>query len=221
MKKKPVLTRKQRAVRWSGRLILLIVLCQILGMNYLFPARTIAGICQTRGMEEGSVFYSTWGKYAPMRTKRVYLSHSGEYLLLSAAQFHPLMGWYNVGPGIALDPNDPEQRDASWFVRKKDGDGWICLAGFVPDGEQAPTISMGRYEQTEEWVDDLGFCRFAEEPLTVTPVPNIPVEGGSCYLEFYPFETREENGERVGSLIARNEDGWLSELDVRMTTIMY
>ena len=218
MKKKKVLTRRRRALGWLGRLVVLILACQLIGLNFLFPARTISGICQTNGMEETEVFYSAWGQYSPMKTKRVYLSRNDDVILLSAAQFHPMMGWYSVGPGLILDPDDPECRDGTWFVRKKEGDAWICLAGFVPEGERPPTFSIGHYQASEEWVDDIGYQKFANEPVNVTPEPNIPVEGGSCYLEFYPFETREGE-ERVGYMIARNTDGYLSEFDMRLSTI--
>ena len=218
MKKKRILTRKQRALRWVGCLAVMMLVSQLIGYNLFLPARTIAGICQTNGMKQTEVFYSAWGQYSPMKTKRVYLSRNEDVILLSAAQFHPMMGWYNVGPGLIMDPSNPEKRDAAWFVRKKEGNAWICLAGFVPEGENPPTFSIGHYEDSEEWVDDIGYMRFANEPTNITPVPNIPVEGGSCYLEFYPFETREGE-ERVGSIIVRNTDGYLSELQIRMTTI--
>ena len=219
MKKKPVRTRKQKAIRWAVLLIVVVSLGQIMGMNCLFPQQTVGKICQTMGMKETQIICGEWGRYYPMRTKRVYLSGNDTHFLLTAATFNPLAGgWYNVGPGMVIDPSDPECRDAAWYVRKQNGDACICFAGFVPEGETSPTFSVGVYAQGESYVEGMGYDRFDGEPVDITPVADIPVEAGHCYLEMYPFETRNDAGERQGCLFVRNTDGNLSEMNNHMFT---
>jgi len=209
--KRRILTRKQAALKWLVWLIILALISGGVGWYHFTPSHILARHLQSNGVDDGGLIHYAWVKYPPMKDKVICLSRSREGILVSAVEFHLGTGWRSFGDGFYLDTDDPERLDGSWIVTKKNHAAWICLAGFVPDGEKPPTFSIGHREQSVVWVDDIGYQCFAQEPVTVTPTAHIPTSGGMCYLEFYKIEPRE--GERwVEPLVVRNEGGYLSLL---------
>jgi len=209
--KRRVLSRKQVALKWLTRLIVLAVVCGGLGWYHFTPSYILSRHLQSNTIADGSLIHSEWGQYAPMKDKLICLSRGQEGILVSAVDFHLQTGWRFFGTGFLLEPGDPEKKDGAWIVTKKNHAAWICLAGFVPYGEDTPTFSIGHRKQSAVWVDDIGYQCFAQEPVTVTPTANIPTSGGMCYLEFYSIEPSE--GEAwIKPLIVRNKGGYLSLL---------
>ena len=215
MKKKRTYTRRQRAIRWLGALLAALMLGHCTGTYHVLPSHTIAPIRQEQMLGDMDIIHSEWGADSPMLIKRLYLSKNERFLLLSAAAFHPMLGWYYFGPGIVIDYDDPKSYHATWTATK-DEQVWVCLVGCVPEGETAPTYSMGPTKDGTVWFDDdLGYSAFEGEPLTVTPVADIPVEGGMCYLETYSLS---RSSEAQPIMVALNEDGQLSLPENRIGT---
>jgi hypothetical protein len=135
-------------------------------------------------------------------------------IVLTAASFHPLTGWYDRSGTHTIVRGNPDSYDRSWTAHKRDSDTeWVCLFGFVPHGEQPPTFKAGVYDYRapfDEEIDTSGYTLVGEtyfdgEPITITPTPTIPVKGGMCYLTqlSVTYKTVDQNRYDVAVLCDR------------------
>ncbi len=209
MKKQPTCTRKQRAVRWLTALFCVILFGNLSGVHLSFPSLTIQPLLQEYALEDTRIVHTQWETSAPMIGKPLYLSENADIILLSAAAYEPLLGWYTFGPGIQIDRKQPESFHGSW-IASKDEHIWVCLVGYVPDGEIPPVYSVGLCRRSDTYLEDVGYLEFVDIPMTVTLKANISVQGGMCYLAAFPLSPRTDY--EISVLIAKNENGHLSEL---------
>lgn len=212
MKKKRTYTRRQRAIRWLTALLIVLLVGHGTNTYHLIPSHAIDNVAQMNVLEDLEVVHSQWGKHSPMVGKRLYISQNEGQILVSATAFHPMIGWYYFGPGIVIDRGDPESYHTSWSIAK-DEKVCVCLAGFVPEGEAPPTYSLGLVDTSKPVTN--GAFHVPDDPITVTPVADIPVEGGSVYLEMHSLPPREK-GLYLSVLL--NENGQLSEVKNRCST---
>lgn len=212
MKKKRTYTRRQRAIRWLTALLIVLLIGHFTNTFHLLPSHSIEAIAQQRVLEDMEIVHSQWGKYSPMAAKRLYTSQNEQQILVSAAAFHPMLGWYPFGPGLVLDRNDPKSCNATWTA-SKDDQVWVCLAGFVPEGETPPTYSVGladnRYSPDPEYLLD------PDQVLTITPTADISVNGGTFYLETYSLS---RHGKSQYISVFLNKDGHLSQVENWLST---
>lgn len=206
MKKKRTYTRRQRAFRWLTALLIVLLIGHCTNTFHLIPSHSIDAIAQQRVLEDMEIVHSQWGSHSPMAAKRLYISQNEHQILVSAAAFHPMLGWYYFGPGIVIRRDEPESHHATWTA-SKDEKLWVCVAGFVPEGETPPTYSIGLVDADSPVTEN--YVRVPKDPTTVTPVAHIPVKGGSVYLETYSLSPREKS-QRVSILL--NKDGQLSDV---------
>lgn len=207
MKKKRTHTRKQRAIRWLTALLAILLLGHCTGSYHLLPSHAIAIAEQEQALDHTKILHSEWDPNG----KRLYLSRTGPYILFTAAAFslYGLGGWYPSSHNdLILDVTDPMQQRAIWTSRN-DGSYSVYLFGFIPDGASAPTYTFGWGTQADEELDDLGFCQFVDEPLTVTPEARIPTEGGMCYLEVCTLPERPNTDSWC--LVAELQNGRLTQ----------
>ena len=133
MKKSRTYSRRQQALFAVALLAAAVALSQMLGLIALLPGQVVRENELSNGLPAMEIFYSADGGEAPMRGKRLYLSRSGDTLLYSVAQFTPLGGWYPMFNGTVLDLR--EGGCAAYHCVSRGETGWLCLFGFVPEGE--------------------------------------------------------------------------------------
>jgi len=198
VKQKRTYTRRQQALRWLLRLLIVLLICGSLsGVCSILPVQTVDAARRQQGLEKMEVVYSTWAAWSPMTGKRLYLSQNEDVLMLSAAAFG--LGWYNYNPlGLIIDPNAPGAH-AVWRVGNRE-QIWVCIVGFVPEEEEPPTFYVGVKATRQTGEND-----YLEEPMTVIPEADIPVKGGKCYLETYSFSV--EGYEDFGIVVTAEKDG--------------
>ena len=186
MKKSRTYSRRQQALFAVALLAAAVVLSQLLGLIALLPGQVVRENELSNGLPAMEIFYSADGGEAPMRGKRLYLSRSGDTLLYSVAQFTPLGGWYPMFNGTVLDLR--EGGCAAYHCVSRGETGWLCLFGFVPEGEEPPSFTLT--------VTGLEEAAFYSE--TFTPAAEIPTAGGACFLltATYPLPA-EERGRQV------------------------
>ena len=194
MKQKRTYSRKQKGLRWLGRLVLLVLLLNVTGIYPLNPDKTMTASLQQSGIAPVEVIHREKAQYRPVENWLFLVGENREALTLCAAQFDPLMGWYNRSGVHAIPLSNPEFHEKSWIIHDKNHDrAAVILFGFVPTGEKPPTFKIGThdyrapfgegfYEDLSEYVV-VGETYFDGEPYTVTPTPTIPVRGGMCYLK--------------------------------------
>ena len=202
-------TRKQRALKWLAALFCVMLLGNLSGAHLSLPSLTIQPLLQEYALEDTKIVHTQWETSAPMVGKPLYLSENEQIILLSAAAYEPILGWYTFGPGIQIDRQNPESFHASW-VAYKDEHIWVCLVGYVPNGGIPPAYSVGLCRHSNTYLENVGYLEFVDTPTTVTPMANIPVQGGMCYLTSFPLSPRTDSETSV--LIAKHENGHLSEL---------
>ena len=202
-------TRKQRALRWMTALFCVILLGNLSGAHLSLPSLTIQPLLQEYALDETRIVHTQWETSAPMIGKPLYLSENEQIILLSAAAYELMLGWYTFGPGIQIDRNNPDSFHASW-VASKDEHIWVCRVGYVPHGGTPPVYSVGLCRRSDTYLENVGYLEFVDTPMTVTPTENIPVQGGMCYLTSFKLPPRTDYETSI--LIAQNENGHLSEL---------
>ncbi len=207
MKKKRTYTRRQRAFRWMAVLLTVLLIGHFTNTFHLLPSHSIDAIAQQQVLDDMEVVHSQWGKYSPMAVKRLYISENEQQILVSAAAFHPMLGWYCFGPGIVIRRDAPESYNAVWSA-SKDEQVWVCLAGFVPEGETPPIYSIGLVDADSPVTEN--YIRVPKDPMIVTPTADIPVKGGTFYLETYSLSPREKS-QRISVLL--NKNGQLSDVE--------
>lgn len=210
-RKKRTYTRRQRALRWLGRTAAFVAVCILLDVIHVLPSQAIAPVRQKHGLGEMELVTDSLGQYAPMKFKRIYLLEDGERLLLAASSCYFPQGWTAYGPGIVMEKDDPEGACGVWTV-ERDETVWVCLAGFVPDGGEAPEFTMG----PSKWErDETGAYIYTGDTLTRRPEAVLSAQGGKCYLEFYQFTQGEDD---MGVLVQVEIDGVMEEADNRCAT---
>ena len=214
MKQKRTYSRRQKALRWLLRLVALVLLLNITGIYYLSPDQTIPSNLQESGLLPTEVVHREWANRKELDDWLLMVSENEQAIVLTAASFHPLTGWYDRSGTNAIVRADPESYDRSWTAHKRDSDTeWVCLFGFVPHGEQPPTFKAGVYDYRapfDEEIDTSGYTLVGEtyfdgEPITITPTPTIPVKGGMCYLTqlSVTYKTVDQNRYDVAVLCDR------------------
>lgn len=210
-KKKRTYTRRQRAALWFFRLAGLLLVCILLEVIRVLPSQTIGSVKQEHGLGEMEIVASGWGEHRPMNTKMVYLLEDEDQLLLTGAAFYFPYGWLDYGPGLIMQKNDPKEACSVWTV-EHDEDIWVCLAGFVPEGGEAPVFTMG----VSKWErDENDAYIFTGDSWTEQPIATIPARGGKCFMEFYHFRQSEDD---MGVLVLAEIDGEWDEPAVRCST---
>lgn len=198
MKKKRTYDRRRNAVRWGARLAVVVLFLSVTGVYDILPSRSVRKMMQREGLSDVEIIHSEWGSYDPMKGHLLQIGENEEVLTLTAATFHPLIGWYATGTAKVLNPEDPEQRYGTWDATRRDErEEWVSLFGFVPDGETAPTFRLG---VCDWYVQANGGWGYTDDYFEVTPVPTIPVKGGKCYLEQYGFDL-EGYGEDLDAVV--------------------
>ena len=214
MKKKRTYSRKQNALRWLLRLVALILVLNVTGLYKIHPDQTIPARLQESGLSPTEVVHREWANHKNVDDWLLMVSENEQVICLSAATFHPLTGWYNRSGVHAIVRDNPETYDRNWNVHKRDTDTeWVCLFGFVPTGEEAPTFKAGVYNYRAPYDEEIdtsdyvliGDTYFDGEPITITPTPTIPVEGGMCYLTQFSvtYKTMDQNQYDVAVLCDR------------------
>jgi len=196
MKKRHTYTRRDKGVRWLLRLALLVLLLNLTGIYRIHPDQTMKAPLQKEGLAPMEVIHREWAQKEPVEDWLLLVGENEDAVALTAAQFHPLTGWYECGPVHEILFEDRETYARSWTVRDRDeGEKeWVCIFGFVPTGEEPPTFKIGMCDYRApfgqgEFADPADYVVYGEhyfdaenEPFTVTPVPTIPVKGGMCYV---------------------------------------
>lgn len=194
MKKKRTYSRKQKALRWMLMLVGMIVLLNVTGIYHILPEQTNKASLQKEGLASTEVIHREWARHEPIEDWLLMVSQNRDAVVLTAAEFHPLTGWYDRSPVHEILFDDPETYARSWIVHKRDVEKEaVVLFGFVPSGEEPPTFKIGMYDYRVPFGEGeredlseytvLGDYYFDSEPITITPTPTIPVKGGKCYLE--------------------------------------
>lgn len=191
MRKKRTYSRRQKALRWTVRLTLVLLILHLTNWYCFLPGRAVEKTLRGFGLSEIQTIHVDWGEFAPMRGKQLRVVRSGNVLAMCAVQFHPIMGWSCISFPNLLDTSDPEYYLYTWDVSKRDkNQEWISLFGFVPEGESAPAFRVGLCDWSEYLKGRDGYLEGQYQE--VTPVPTIPVEGGMLYLEQFGFSMPEE-----------------------------
>ena len=177
-------------------LLVLLVGCAALrigiGSYCVTPEQALHRIQYQSGMPELKIIYTQETRDNPEGDLLIQICRAGDYLLYTTVEFTGYSGWSSRGWSM-LEPGNPEERHFLDMCQEMDSDrAWFCLFGFVPEGEVPPTFRVGvRNEnaQLEDGSDNLLDAMF------YTPVPTIPVEGGTLFLEqhIYTMSRAEED----------------------------
>jgi len=222
MKKQHTYTRKDKGIRWTLRLALLVVLLNVTGIYHIHPDQTVTAPLQKAGIAPVEIIHREWARKEPVKDWLLMVGENEDALALMATKFHPLTGWYECGPVSEIIFEDRETYARSWIVHNRDESEkeWVVLFGFVPHGEQPPTFKVGMYDYRAPFGEGVfdnpeDYVVYGEyhfdadnEPATITPTPTIPVRGGMCYLvninivhktldtdEWYPIVLCDVTGE--------------------------
>ena len=199
MRRKPMPTRKQRAVRWLWAVVLMLALTNIvLHTGYLLPVQARWYTEELYGTGRTEMVSAFW-EPEMHRVHRVYLTENECVTMLSSAYLSPA-GWTS-GSGITVDCSDEEplhagRMDMTW----QDTDTVSYFFGRVDD----PSITSLR----------VGFWR--ETPSGQREVLNLdtswedwPEREGRTYflLRQPPFAWLADWGEMHTSLTAYDREG--------------
>lgn len=190
MRKRRTYSRRRAAVRWIAALMILIpVMSAVLVLTDSYcitPEQTLRYLTSKKGLSPMEIIYTQESKSYPKGDKTFLVCRNEDHVALNSTEFSLRYGWHDQGISCVLDPADPEARHHVWTCGlEQEARAWICLFGFVPDGETAPTFRAG--VQNGDWEkEDRSDSLF--DPVTYTPVPTIPVEGGAIFLEEYLYE---------------------------------
>ncbi len=198
MKKKKTASRRRSALRRAGLLVIVLLVLLGTGEIKVHPAQTLPTLLQHAGLDPTEIIHIQPGESDLMKGKQLLVSTNEDFVVLSEAKLS-WNGWSQGNIGTEIRFEEPDDRHFVW-TREVGGheSEWVCLFGFVPTGEKAPTYLVGvedergsedgngYYQTAEEYplvVKDRHY--FLEMPRSVTPTPTIPVKGGMCYLEQY------------------------------------
>lgn len=217
MKQKRTYSRKHTALRWIIRLAAVLLALHMTGWYCLLPGRAVERAVRREGLFDTETVHVEWGEHLPMKGRQLRVVADEYAAVLYSVEMHPVMGWYTVGIAGTLDLYDPERYVYTWDVHKRDSNlEWICLFGYVPDGEQSPTFRVGACDWYKHLTQGYGYLEGQYQD--VTPVPTISVAGGKLYLEQFGVSRPEDEDIVAVATILR--DGEWVEPKQRCSTSM-
>lgn len=210
MKRKKIRSRKGRALRWAAALAGLLTLLTVTGMFTPLPYMTADRLALRTGLDRVRIVHGEWltGNY---RWRRLYVSDNEDAVLVNLASFLSIEGWATGSLCPVLYKDEPDTYNSFDTSRyHRDEERWVCLAGFVPYGQSAPTLAYGYAWDPDELgkEEDFDGLAFREEPQIITPTADIPVSGGHCYLEIFHYPALEDYSKELFQVAVVTETGY-------------
>ena len=168
--------RKRRGLKWLTVLAVLLLANVFLNLYCLFPGQALAEEENRYGLWDAETVGGIWDG-----GKRLYLRQSDTYFSLSAVAFHPLVGWGTRISPLVIFLDD----DQLWGARVNCSgtEANMVLFGFVPDGKEAPTLSV----RVGEADNRFGNMENETEIDQIVPQADISGEGGNYYLSGFRY----------------------------------
>lgn len=184
MSKARTYSRRGMALRRLALLLVLLVGSAALrigiGSYCVTPEQALRRMESQNGVSDLEVIHTEKSVDTPKGDYLLQICRNGEYMAFVSMRHTADHGWgvhiFNV-----MEMNDPEDPRFVWECEMGDtGKSWVCLFGFVPEGEEPPAFRVGVFNDGREQED--GSDRLLDAVI-YTPVPTIPVEGGKLFLE--------------------------------------
>ena len=210
MKRKNIRSRKGRALRWAAILAGLLTFLTITGMFTPLPYMTADKTALRMGLDRVHIVHGEW-LTGNLRGERLYVSDNQDAVLINIASFHPVEGWYSSYLCPVLYKEEPDTYNCFRTSRRYDDEErWVCLAGFVPYGQSAPTLAYGYAGDPTELgkEEDFDGLAFREEPQIITPTADIPVSGGHCYLEIFHYPALDDRVQELFQVAVVTDSGY-------------
>lgn len=196
MSKARTYSRRGMALRRLALLLVLLVGSAALrigiGSYCVTPEQALRRMQAQSAMPKLEVIYTQECEGHPKGDLLIQICRGGEYLLFNTMEFTSYSGW-SERDWMVLEPGNPEERHYINMSQKRgSNEAWFFLFGFVPDGEEPPTFRVGVWNENAELKDGADSLL---DTILYTPVPTIPVEGGSIFLEqhIYTMPRAEED----------------------------
>lgn len=169
-------SRKRRGLKWLTVLAVLLLVNVFLNLYCLFPGQALAEEESRYGLWDAETVGGIWNS-----GQRLYLRRSDTYFSLSAVAFHPLTGWESWMSPLVIPLDDEQLWGAQ--VNCSGTEANMVLFGFVPDGEEAPTLSV----RVGEADNRFGNMEYETEIDQIVPQADISGEGGNYYLSSFRY----------------------------------
>lgn len=210
MKRTKIRSRKGRALRWAAILAGLLAVLTVTGIFTPLPYLTADRLALRMGLDRVHIVHGEWltGDHLGAR---LYLSDNEDAVLVNIASFYAPEGWVSSWVCPALYKAEPDTYNCFRTSRSLDDEErWVCLAGFVPYGQSAPTLAYGYMGDPGELgkEEDFDGLAFREEPRTITPTADIPVSGGHCYLEIFTYPALDDRVQELFQVAVVTETGY-------------
>lgn len=188
MSKMRTYSRRKRALILLALLVVILPLSAAVmvgtGVYCLPPEQALHKIEYSSGVENLEIIHVEDAVDNPKGNLKLQICRSGDYFVFTDMRWSLRRGW-SISHYAIIEAYDPEERDFVWACNtKEDTEAWLCLFGFVPDGEQPPTFRAGIFNENVQQQD--GADRVLD-PVTYDPVATIPVEGGKLFLGQYIY----------------------------------
>lgn len=169
-------SRKRRGLKWLAVLAVLLLVNVFLNLYTLFPGQALDDEESRYGLWDAETVDGIWDG-----GQRLYLRRSAAYFSLSAVAFSPLSGWSSWMSPLVIPLDDEQLWGAQ--VNCSGTEANMVLFGFVPDGQEAPTLSIRAGEADNRF----GNMENETEIDQIVPQADIPGEGGNYYLSSFRY----------------------------------
>lgn len=210
MKRKKIRARKGRALHWAAILAGLLIVLTVTGIFVPLPYMTADLAALRMGLDRVHIVHGEW-LTGNLRGERLYVSDNQDAVLINIASFHSVEGWYSSYLCPVLYKEEPDTYHRNLTSRRYDDEErWVCLAGFVPYGQSAPTLAYGYVGDPTELgkEEDFDGLAFREEPQTIKPTADIPVSGGHCYLAIFHYPALEDLSKELFQVAVVTDSGY-------------
>ena len=210
MKRTNIRSRKGRALRWAAILAGLLTFLTLTGIFVPLPYMTADLAALRMGLDRVHIVHREW-LTGSRWGERLYVSDNKDAVLVNIASFYPVEGWGSSALCPVLYKDEPDTCNSYRTSRRYDDEErWVCLAGFVPYGQSAPTLAYGYMGDPGELgkEEDFDGLAFREEPRTITPTADIPVSGGHCYLEIFHYPALDDRVQELFQVAVVTDSGY-------------